>query len=213
LGFGGRLPTATEADDDPPSPSRLAASDELIEPSFERDRPHEAVECFFLWGLLGESESNDKLWGDSGATSPMWALPFCLCGGGSCCCSGRMGPRMCTPCSSTRWMGNVCPRHRERPRGDHCKGGYWAHRTNPRMYNACPGMQQNALHVRHSLTLFMTKCPNPPPSNTPRAGVRRRIAEPGGYGGHEVTNSGQNLQNESHSSNARCTRSLCCLCC
>ena len=36
LAFGGRLPAAMAADDDA-SPSRLTASDELIEPSFERD--------------------------------------------------------------------------------------------------------------------------------------------------------------------------------
>ena len=35
----------------------------------------------------------------------------------------------------------------------------------------------------------MTKRPDPPPSDTPRAGVRRRTAEPGGYGGYEVTDS------------------------
>ena len=69
LAFGGRLPAAIEVDNDA-SPSRLTASDELIEPSFERDRSHEAAERLFLQALLRESESNDKLWGDGGVTSP-----------------------------------------------------------------------------------------------------------------------------------------------
>ena len=69
MAFGGRLPAATAVDDDA-SPSRLTASDELVEPSFEQDWSHEAAEHLFLRALLGESESDDKLRGDGGVTSP-----------------------------------------------------------------------------------------------------------------------------------------------
>ena len=78
MGLGGRPPAATEAEDDPPSPSALAASDELVEPSFERDRPREVAERFFLRDLPPEPESDHRLRGEGGVTSPLRALPFCL---------------------------------------------------------------------------------------------------------------------------------------
>jgi hypothetical protein len=122
LTFGGRLPAATEADDDS-SPSRVAASDKVVEPSFERDRPREAAERFFLRDLLGESKSDDKLRGDGGVTSPTLALPFCLCGGGGRCCSNAVSPASTFAMVPSGPFSTACTRnsHLSRARARHAR--------------------------------------------------------------------------------------------